>query len=175
MRTVQLVRLDPAIEEALANDPLYFEAMGRDDWVQVADCVHRLVGRTMTVVPASVDELDWGGYFVVDQQTREVVGSCAYKTPPTQEGTVEIAYFTYPGFEGRGYSSAMARKLIELAIGATEVQEVIAHTLPERNASTRVLEKAGMDFVGEVIDPEDGRVWRWRVATNTHPGAASVT
>ena len=36
-----------------------------------------------------------------------------------------------------------------------------AHTAPTANASTRVLAKCGFDFVGEVMDPEDGRVWRW--------------
>ena len=163
MRNVQLVRLDSAIEETLANDAKYIEALVQDNWARVADLVHRLVGRTLVAVPVSVDELQWGGYFVVDEGTREVVGSCAFKAPPTEEGTVEIAYFTYPGFEGRGYATGMARKLIELASGSTAVRWVIAHTLPETNASTRVLEKVGMNFVGEVIDPEDGRVWRWQV------------
>ena len=91
-----------------------------------------------------MDELQWGGYFVVDAGTREVVGSCAFKTPPIEDGTVEIAYFTYPGFEGHGYATGMARKLIELASGSAAVRRVVAHTLPETNASTRVLEKVGM-------------------------------
>ena len=163
MRNVQLVRLDPAIEEALANDAEYVEALGQDNWTRVAELVHRLVGRTLTAPPTSVDELEWGGYFVVDEGTREVVGSCAFKTPPTEEGSVEIAYFTYPGFEGRGYATEMARKLIELASGSTAVRHIIAHTLPETSASTRVLKKVGMTCVGEVIDPEDGLVWRWQV------------
>ena len=162
MRSVQLVRLDPGLEEALASDAEYMEALAQDNWARVADVVHRRVGRTLAVVPVSVDELNWGGYFVVDEGTRELVGSCAFKAPPTEEGTVEIAYFTYPGFEGRGYATAMAKKLIELASGSAAIRRVIAHTLPETNASTRVLEKVGMSFVGEVTDPEDGRVWRWQ-------------
>jgi RimJ/RimL family protein N-acetyltransferase len=36
-----------------------------------------------------------------------------------------------------------------------------AHTMPEQNASTRVLEKCGFRWLGEVVDPEDGAVWRW--------------
>ncbi len=56
----------------------------------------------------------------------------------------------------------MARKLIELAASWTTVKRVIAHTLPEVNASTRVLEKVVMSFVGEVIDPDDSRVWQWQ-------------
>jgi RimJ/RimL family protein N-acetyltransferase len=101
----------------------------------------------------------------VDEATSEVVGSCAFKGAPTDGGTVEIAYFTYPGFEGRGYATGMAGKLIELASASPEVRRVVAHTLPEANASTRVLERVGMTFVGEVIDPEDGRVWRWQKQT----------
>ena len=58
----------------------------------------------------------------------------------------------------------MATKLIALAGGSPMVRQVIAHTLPEPNASTRVLQKAGMTFAGEVIDPDDGRVWRWQSA-----------
>jgi hypothetical protein len=41
------------------------------------------------------------------------------------------------------------------------VRTVIAHTLPEENASTRALRGNGFAHAGEVIDPEDGRVWRW--------------
>lgn len=57
----------------------------------------------------------------------------------------------------------MARTLVQLASGSSTVRRVIAHTLPETNASTRVLEKLGMTFVGEVMDPEDGQVWRWQL------------
>ena len=163
MADIQLVRLDAAVEDALANHPEYMDALVHDDWTRVADLVHQLVGRTLVPTPVSVDELQWGGYFVVDASTREVVGSCAYKARPTEDGIVEIAYFTYPGFESRGYATAMARKLIELASGAPEVRRVIAHTLPATNASTRVLERVGMTFMGEVNDPDDGRVWRWEM------------
>lgn len=38
----------------------------------------------------------------------------------------------------------------------------IADTLPYPNASINVLQKVGMKFVGDMIDPEDGPVWRWR-------------
>ena len=163
MTNIQLVRLDPNLEQALAQDTEYMDALVHDDWAGVAAVVHRRVGRTLVAVPVSVNELQWEGYFVVDEDTRNVVGSCAFKSAPTEDGTVEIAYFTYPGFEGRGYATAMARKLIELASGSPVVRRVVAHTLPETNASTRVLEKVGMTFAGEVVDLEDGRVWRWEV------------
>jgi len=161
MANVQLVGLEPALEEAVANHPAYLEALFADDWSRVADVVHEVVGRKLASDPVSVDELKWDGYFVIDAADRDVVGSCAFKGPPAEDGTVEIAYFTYPGYEGRGYATAMATRLLELARQAVEVRRVIAHTLPEANVSTRILEKVGMTFVGEVDDPDDGRVWRW--------------
>jgi len=41
----------------------------------------------------------------------------------------------------------MAARLIDLAQSSPAVQRVIAHTLPEPNASTRILQKVGMRFV----------------------------
>ena len=165
MAVVQLVRLDPEIERTLSHHPDYLEALGAGNWPGAAEVVHRILGRKLTSDVVSVDVLHWAGYFGVDPATRELVGSCAFKTPP-RDGRVEIAYFTYPEYEGRGYATAMAQKLIALAAGAPEVREVIAHTLPESNASTRILAKVGMDCLGEVVDPDDGRVWRWRIATS---------
>lgn len=172
MGDIQLIRLDPAIEQAFAGDEEFMEALAHDNWTRVAELVHGRVGRTLVPVPVSVNELQWGGYFVVDEETREVIGSCAFKAPPSDDGTVEIAYFTYPTFERRGYATAMARKLIELASRSADVRRIVAHTLPEANASTRVLERAGMMFVGEVVDSEDGRVWRWELPTEARHGAA---
>jgi RimJ/RimL family protein N-acetyltransferase len=52
------------------------------------------------------------------------------------------------------------------------VRTIQAHTLPEQNASTRVLEKCGFTFTGEIIHPADGPVWRWeRSSTGILPVA----
>lgn len=167
VRDVQLVRLAPDLEELLADDPVYMEAIVKENWARVADRVHQLIGQTLSVDPISVDELAWDGYFVVDTHTHEVVGSCAFKGAPTADGTVEVGYFTYPGFEGKGYATAMVRKLMDLASSCPAIQRIIAHTLPENNASTRVLEKVGMRFNGEIMDPDDGRVWLWQMRIRT--------
>jgi RimJ/RimL family protein N-acetyltransferase len=54
----------------------------------------------------------------------------------------------------------MAHFLLEQAGAMAGVTKVIAHTLPESNASTRILEKIGMTLAG--IGEEDGAaVWCW--------------
>ena len=45
------------------------------------------------------------------------------------------------------------------AFADEQVGAVIAHTLPERNTSNRVLEKAGFRFEGEARE-DDEVVWR---------------
>ncbi len=87
------------------------------------------------------------------------VGSCGLKAEPDADGVVEIAYYTFPAFEGRGVARAMAAAMVEILRGRARV--VIAHTLRTENASCAVLRASGFAFAGEVIDPEDGPVWRW--------------
>jgi ribosomal-protein-alanine N-acetyltransferase len=101
------------------------------------------------------------GFAVVDRESRSVVGSAGFKGPPDAEGMVEIAYGIVPEFEGRGYATEAAALLVGFASGNRGVQLIRAHTLPTKNASTRVLTKCGFKYVGEVIDPDDGLVWRW--------------
>ena len=107
---------------------------------------------------------EWLGYLVVEGETRQLVGTCSLKGPPV-DGIVEIAYFTFPGFEGRGIGTEMARFLVDHAVTLPEVTAVIAHTSAEHSASTRILEKIGMKFAGE--DMEDGMaVWRWEMSAS---------
>ncbi len=99
----------------------------------------------------------WGSYLAL---AGSPVGLCAFKAAPDSTGTVEIAYMTFPAFEGRGYATAMASALTETAFAAG-APLVIAHTLPVGNASSRALRRNNFIFAGETLDPEDGQVWRW--------------
>jgi len=101
------------------------------------------------------------GFAVVDRGRQVVAGNAAFVGPPDEDGAVEIAYAIVPEFEGRGYATQVATALTEFALADERVTCVYAHTLPEKNASTRVLEKNGFTFAGEVRHPEDGLIWRW--------------
>ncbi|HYO99330.1 MAG TPA: GNAT family N-acetyltransferase [Pyrinomonadaceae bacterium] len=163
MKSIKLIKITNALREALENGSTHFEARYDLELGSVVTLVHEVVEQTLTNVHGGSEEAPWGGYLGVDDETRAVIGTCAFRSPPAEDATVEIAYFTFPAYEGQGYATTMASKLIETASLAPEVRRIIAHTLPEPNASTRVLEKIGMRFAGEVIDPEDGRVWEWEI------------
>lgn len=111
-------------------------------------------------------EPPWIGYVAVDEGV--AIGTCSFKGPPvpsdwTEHGRVEIAYFTFPGGEDRGHATEMARALVALAREEDPDVVIAAQTLPEQNASTRVLEKVGFILLEEVDHPDDGFVWEWRL------------
>ena len=101
------------------------------------------------------------GFSLVHRGTGIAIGRCGYKGPPAADGVVEIAYGVDPDHQGKGYATEAAEALVIFAFGSGRVRVVRAHTLPEANASTRVLTKCRFRYAGEVIDPEDGLVWRW--------------
>jgi ribosomal-protein-alanine N-acetyltransferase len=122
-----------------------------------ADFLERLNGST------GVDP--WkDGFAVVHIADNTVIGLCSFTGPPSADGMAEIAYGIAPGYQNRGHATEAAQELIAHAIASGRVRTIRAHTLPQYNASTRVLMKCGFTFIGEVTHAEDGVVWRWEIA-----------
>jgi ribosomal-protein-alanine N-acetyltransferase len=118
----------------------------------------------LTQIEASTSSDPWlHGFTMNHRATGDVVGSCGFKGPPGPDAVVEIAYGVQPEHQGRGYATEAARALSAFAFESGQVNCVRAHTRPEKNASTRVLTKCRFAFLGVVVDPEDGLVWRWEL------------
>ena len=104
----------------------------------------------------------WIGYLgCIDDRC---IGACGFKGPAI-EGRVEIAYFTFPPFEGQGYATQMATQLLTKALDNNPSLCVVGQTSMSENASTAILRKLGFQFVGTVQHPEDGAVWEWQYNT----------
>jgi RimJ/RimL family protein N-acetyltransferase len=101
------------------------------------------------------------GFAIVEPAEGVIIGFCGYKGPPAEDGVVEIGYGLASAHRGRGYATEAAQELVRRAFASGAVRRVLAHTLPEENASTKVLTRCGFVHLGEVTDPEDGVVWRW--------------
>ncbi len=159
--TVELRPLDVPLLTALAADATAYgerEGLGLGEH---AALLQQVAAGTLGFMQATGAAAPWAGYLAIDPVRRLVIGTCAFKGPPDADRAVEVAYFTFPSHEGRGYATAMARALRDRAVAEGTVRTVRAHTLPQRNASVRILEKLGFLPMGEVVDPEDGLVWRW--------------
>jgi ribosomal-protein-alanine N-acetyltransferase len=133
-------------------------------WVEAMDPSEKaqLSAEWMAQLQASTSTDAWKhGFTLVHREGDMVVGLAGFKGPPAADGMVEIAYGVNPDHQGRGYATEAAEALVAFAFSSGRVRVVRAHTLPEPNASQRVLTKCGFRHVGEVIDPDDGLVWRW--------------
>lgn len=100
----------------------------------------------------------WIGYYA--RRNAQLVGTGGFKGAPFK-GRVEIAYTTFEKFRSQGVGSEICGKLVEVARLADPSVLVTARTLPEKNHSTRILEKNGFQFAGTVQDIDDGEVWEW--------------
>lgn len=137
---------------------------------ETSEQLRKVVAQTLALPPAPPP---WGGYLAWDGD--RVIGTCAFKNAPAAGRPPEIAYFTFPPFEGRGYAAQMARELVCLAAKAGAAS-VVAETLPQPNPSTRVLQRVGFHRSGEGVDDEVGRTWRWSLTLRTQlMGVINVT
>lgn len=102
----------------------------------------------------------WLGYFALEDSV--CIGTCGFKGPP-RNNRVEIAYFTFPEYECRGYAMRMARMLVDMARAADAEVTIAAQTLPQESASTAVLRRLGFVLIGSINHPEDGEVWEWQL------------
>ena len=164
--TLRLVRIEPDIDvHALATDVA--PGFGGDG----AGALEAL-GQTVALLTADPRPNPWGSYLACDGG--DGVGLCAFKTAPDSQGRVEIAYFTFPSYERRGYATGMAGALVRIA-RAGGASLVVANTLPQENASNAALRRNGCAFAGETIDPEDGLVWRWEQRLSERAGREERT
>ncbi|PVZ08482.1 GNAT family N-acetyltransferase [Actinomycetospora cinnamomea] len=121
-------------------------------------------------------------FLAVDPEDRQVVGTCGFRGP-VRAGRVEIAFWTFPPFEGRGWATAMTRALVNRAFADPTVLTVVAHTLAERTPAGSVLTANGLVRVQARRRDESGpggavrgKVWRWEAHRPTRadvPAAAS--
>jgi len=158
---IRLVRAElPLLEAALAGDDALAEALGHavaPGWATFAGAL-RVERNT---VAASRNGAAWGPRLFVAGDPPELVGWGGFKGAP-RGGVVEVGYEIAASRRGRGLATAATRAMLAEAFADGRVRTVIAHTLPEPNASTRVLEKAGFRFEREARQGENV-VWRFAI------------
>jgi len=159
---VRLVRAEPhLLDAALEGDDVLAKALGHDvvpGWATFTKALRP----TRDAVAADPGGSAWGARFFLAGDPPELVGWGGFKGPPS-DGVIELGYEIAEKRRGRGLATAATRAMLAEAFADERVERVIAHTLAERNASTRVLEKTGFRYDGE--SEEDGAVvWRFALA-----------
>jgi RimJ/RimL family protein N-acetyltransferase len=151
----------PLLDAAIASDEQLALELGRPvapGWATFTEALPRVREQ----VAGWPDGARWGPRFFLAGEPSELVGWGGFKGPP-REGVVELGYEIAASHRERGLATAVARAMVAEAFADPAVTTVIAHTLPERNASNRVLEKAGFEFDREAREG-DTAVWRFALA-----------
>lgn len=153
----------PLLDAALAGDDALAAAIGAPvapGWAGFPEALPALRDAAPAGAPPD-DAEHWGSHLFLAGDPTTVVGLGGFYGPPSPDGTVEIGYAVAPAHQGRGLATAAVDLLVEQA-AAAGVEDVLAHTLAEENASVAVLRRAGFALDGTEVDPDEGEVWRWR-------------
>lgn len=157
---VKLILLGDELLEGPARDPLATLARFSSNSGNVAPVARQVAKATMDLRAATSTAPPWLAYLGLRDGDHAVVGACAFKGPPVRRA-VEIVCFTFPGFEQRGYGTAMSGQLIEIAFANDDVREVVVHTPPEESAATRLARRLGFQFQEMAEDRIGEEISRW--------------
>ncbi len=112
--------------------------------------------------------LGWFFYLVIHRADKRLIGAGGFKGKPNGDGLVEIGYEITSDYREKGLGTEMAESLIRFAFGHSYVKRVIAHTEEEYNASVKILQKAGMRFVGTIKNKEGEDLWEWEITRSQY-------
>ncbi len=108
-------------------------------------------------------DYDMMGGTVIDRTECVAVGQMTLRPLAEDPGTVELGYGINPAYEGRGYATEMARRLVRWAVEGADIRAIIANCLETNIASIRVLEKVGFRRAGQREDDEGQMIlWHYR-------------
>ena len=164
---LQLIPCDLPHFDAIINDEQKLESLLQvklaDQWIEFP-AAREAMQPGYEHLKSHPEILGWWTYLFLHKPDRTLIGLGGFKGLVNDQGMVELGYEIAPAYRRRGLALEAANGMIEYAFAHPGIKRVDAHTLPEKNASTGVLEKAGMKFIESVEDPEDGEVWRWSVS-----------
>jgi RimJ/RimL family protein N-acetyltransferase len=158
----------PHLERLIESDAAFHEAFGWRVVEGYNEFPDALVF-SLEHLRAGLVEPAWWTHLFVLRATSELVGLGGYKGPPSA-GMVEFGYAIAPAYRGQGFALEAATLLVDRAFAEPAVSRVIAHTLGEPNTSTRILQRCGLMMTGEIIDPDDGPIWRWELQRSAYNG-----
>ena len=97
------------------------------------------------------EAIGWYGWYVIAYPTvttpATLVATGGYFGPPTETGTLEIGYSVSAQWRKQGIATELVAVLVNHAWHQQGVKRIIAHTLPDNQASMSVLIKNGFQSI----------------------------
>lgn len=155
---LRLVALTPRLAELQLDDrAAFFEALGVEaepSWppdLIDEDAMRHLRER----LAAHPGDVGWQAWVFISPVMHRLLGSGGFHGPPDADGRVEIGYSMLTSYREQGLATEAVNALLHWAYEDARVKQVIAHTRDDRDASHRVLEKAGFVQSGRVRHADD--------------------
>lgn len=141
---------DAAFVLELLNTPKWLQYIG-DRQVRTLEEARAYIENRML---PQMERLGYGNYTVIRQSDGAKIGSCGLYDREGLEG-VDIGFAFLPAYEGQGYGSESATKVLELAQNLFGLSKISGITNQQNIASQRLLEKIGLRFVRMIQLPDD--------------------
>lgn len=91
----------------------------------------------------------YGVWAIVSTSSSEMIGYCGLRYLD-ELGEVEVFYGLAKAYWGRGIATQAVKAAISYGFNVANLDRIIALTLPENQASRRVMEKAGLHYEKQV-------------------------
>ena len=162
--SIQLIQLSvPNLGRLAASERIELEALHIPEGALPPS---KTVARALAQLDLGTPALWCIPFLIVSTSRSTLLVACGFKTAPVN-GSVEISYGVARAERGRGVATKAIGQLLQLAASSDQVQQVVAHILPENIASSNVVARLGFSPEGTLVDTDGELVirWVWRVAT----------
>ena len=161
---------------AIQSERLYVRPWKEDDWkefylVMSKPQVHKYTSEKLWTVEKTKSVMDWfkqhkmgwewkPGYFncpLILRSNDQIIGRVGLnpfleeKRIPEIEWTIGLEYW------GKGYATEIGRAMLRFGFNEARFDEIIGFALPQHTASRKVMQKIGMEYVGE--NKHRGKTW----------------
>jgi len=156
---LRMVALDPHLAELQLSDrAAFFEALGVEAEPSWPPALTDEAGMRdlRDALKADPGETGWRTWVFISPVMHRLLGTGGFLGAPDAQGRVEIEYSMLTSYREQGLATEAVNTLLQWAYSHERVKQVVAHTRDDRDASHRVLEKAGFVQSGRVHDEADG-------------------
>ena len=114
------------------------------------------LGWRVPQVKADPSTNKWFVRFIVDSQSREVIGSTSFHGIPDENGMMEIGIGIEEKFWGNGFATEALLGMWRWVCGEAGVKVLRYTVSPSNLASVAIIKKFGFDYKGQQMDEVDG-------------------
>lgn len=97
---------------------------------------------------ADPNQLGWGAWLIIHSAQKTIIGDLGFGGKPDETGKVEMGYNIVSGYRNQGYGFEAVQALVNWAIAQPSLNKILASCPSDNIPSIRILEKLGMQCLG---------------------------